>query len=57
MMFNGFFTQWSTSTFPTVYDVENNENGTMTEAQIIGQRHWKITESAAGLQAKFGHMS
>lgn len=47
MSINGSCTQWSTSTFSTVYDVENNYK--MTEAHIIGQIHWKVTESAADI--------
>lgn len=31
----------------------NNDIDKMTEAHIIGKRHWKSTESAAGLRAKF----
>lgn len=44
----------------TVYDVENNVRGKMTKSHIIGQRHWKVTESGGGglggggLHAKFG---
>lgn len=56
MSINGSWTQWPTSTFSTVYDVENNDRDKMTEAYItcIGQRHWKVTKSAMGFHAKYG---
>lgn len=41
--------QWimHTMVFSTVYDVENIYK--MTDEHIFGQRHWKVTESAADI--------